>query len=265
MTAYLSTVSGLPSQGGCANCGVSELCLSVGMSFADTDRLSAIIPRPLKLKKGAALYRTGDPFASLYAVRIGCFKTSISSPDGRSQLTGFQMSGELLGCDAISTNRHVCDAIALEDSEVCSIHFNQLEQLSRQLPSLHHNLNRALSQEIVRDHEMLLTLGNLNAEERLAAFLLDLSGRMANRGYSPTQFVLRMTREDIGSYLGLRLETVCRAITRLRHQSIVKISGRVVEILDPLQLHAMIHGGREGSLSVWQGDLATRLAFSQRL
>lgn len=246
MTAYLAAVSGLQRQGGCSNCSVSELCLSIGMSFADTDRLSAIIPRPLKMKKGAALYRAGDTFASLYAVRMGFFKTTITSKDGREQLTGFQMSGDLLGCDAISNERHVCDAIALEDSEVCPIHFSQLEHLSRQLPSLHHNLNRALSHEIVRDHEMLLLMGNLNAEERLAAFLLDLSARMASRGYSSTEFVLRMTREDIASYLGLRLETICRAITRLRHQQLVVISGRSVNILDTAQLQAMIHGGDQG-------------------
>gem|GEM_PF-25638 len=242
MSAHLAAVPDLFLKAECANCGVRELCLSMGMSVIDTDRLSAIIPQPLKIKKGEALYHAGDPLRSLYAVRYGFFKTTISSQDGRDQLTGFQMSGEMLGCDAISNNRHVCDAIALEDSEVCPIRFTQLERLSRELPSLQHNLNRVLSREIVRDHEMLLLMGNLNAEERMAAFLLNLSNRMANRGYSPTAFVLRMTREDIGSYLGLRLETICRAIANLRDHSIVRISGRAVEILDLKRLQALIHG-----------------------
>lgn len=226
----------------CANCTVRELCLSVGMSVSDVTRLSDIVAQRIKVKKGAALYHAGDPLRSLYAVRFGFFKTTIISEDGREQLTGFQMGGEMLGIDAISDDRHVCDAIALEDSEVCPIQFSELEKLSRELPSLQHNLNRILSQEIVRDHEMLLLMGNLNAEERMAAFLLNLSNRMKHRGYSPTAFVLRMTREDIGSYLGLRLETICRAIGYLRDNAIVRISGRAVEILDVERLRLLING-----------------------
>jgi CRP/FNR family transcriptional regulator len=226
----------------CSNCTVRELCLSVGMSVSDATRLSDIIPQRIKVKKGAALYHAGDPLRSLYAVRFGFFKTTIISEDGREQLTGFQMAGEMLGIDAISNDRHVCDAIALEDSEVCPIQFSELEKLSRELPSLQHNLNRILSQEIVRDHEMLLLMGNLNAEERMAAFLLNLSNRMKHRGYSPTAFVLRMTREDIGSYLGLRLETICRAIAYLRDNAIVRVSGRAVEILDLERLKQLISG-----------------------
>jgi CRP/FNR family transcriptional regulator len=156
------------------------------------------------------------------------------------------MSGELLGCDAISNDRHECEAIALEDSEVCPIHFSQLERLAREVPSLQRNLNRVLSQEIVRDHEMLLMMGNLNAEERLAAFLLDLSCRMADRGYSGTAFVLHMSREDIGSYLGLRLETICRTIGSLRSQGIVEISGRAVEIPDLGRLRTLVSGCDKG-------------------
>lgn len=226
----------------CSSCRVRELCLSVGLKPADSARLSEIIPQRLKIKKNSALFHAGEPFRSLYAVRYGCFKTTISSEDGREQLTGFQMPGELLGIDAISRNRYACDAVALEDSEVCPIHFAQLERLSRELPSLQHNLNQTFSQEVVRVHEMLMLLGNLNAEERLAAFFLDLSRRMECRGYSPNAFVLRMTREDIGSYLGLRLETICRAIAFLRSNDIVKVSGRAVEILDPPRLKALLAG-----------------------
>jgi CRP/FNR family transcriptional regulator len=226
----------------CSACTVRDFCLSVGMNAQDSHRLSEIVPQRLRIRKGAALYHAGDPLRSLYAVRLGFFKTTMTSEDGREQLTGFHMGGELLGIDAISNNLHVCDAIALEDSEVCPIQFNQLEKLARELPSLQHNLNRILSREIVRDHEMLLLMGNLNAEERLAAFLLNLSNRMAARGYSPTAFVLRMTREDIGSYLGLRLETVCRAIAYLRDNAIVRIGGRAVEILDLERLRQLING-----------------------
>ncbi len=234
--------SRLPLKTSCSSCGVRELCLSVGMSAGDAQRLSQIVPQRFRVNKGAALFHAGDRLRSLYAVRFGFFKTTISSEDGREQLTGFQMGGELLGIDAISNDQHVCDAIALEDSEVCPIQFSQLEKLSREMPSLQHNLNRILSQEIVRDHEMLLLMGNLNAEERMAAFLLNLSTRMAIRGYSPTAFVLRMTREDIGSYLGLRLETICRAIAYLRDDGIVRICGRAVEILDIERLRKLVNG-----------------------
>lgn len=232
-----------PIKRNCTSCGVQELCLSAGMDPVDTARLSTIVPQRLKVRKGATLYRAGDPLRSLYAVHVGFFKTTLSSEDGREQVTDFHMGGELMGGDAISNSIHLCNAVALEDSEVCPVHFSQLEKLSRELPSLQHNLNRILSQEIVRSHEMLMLMGNLSAEERMAAFLLNLSTRMGTRGYSPTAFVLRMTREDIGSYLGLRLETICRAIAVLRDNSIVNISGRTVEILNLSRLKQLINGG----------------------
>lgn len=226
----------------CSSCSVRQLCLPVGLNTSDVERLATLIPQRIKVKKNAPLYHAGDPLYALYAVHSGFFKTTVNSEDGREQLTGFQMPGEILGIDAISNDRHVCNAVALEDSEVCPIHFSQLEKLSQELPSIQHNLNKLLSREIVRDHEMLLMMGNLNADERLAAFFLNLSQRMATRGYSPKAFVLRMTRDDIGSYLGLRLETVCRSIARLREMNIVRISGRAVEILDFPALQALISG-----------------------
>lgn len=216
----------------CSNCSVLELCLPIGLTGGEVERLDTLIAQRVKVKKGAALYRTGDPLRSLYAVRLGFFKTSVLSVDGREQVTGFQMQGEMLGLDAISTEHYACHAIALEDSEVCPIPFGNLEKLARDLPSLQHNLNRLLSQEIVRDHSMLLMLGNMNADERLAAFFLNLSQRLNLRGYSCREFVLRMSREAIGSYLGLRLETICRSIAHLRQEELVDIQGRNVTILD---------------------------------
>ncbi|WP_426139026.1 fumarate/nitrate reduction transcriptional regulator Fnr [Pseudomonas sp. DWP3-1-2] len=226
----------------CTNCGVRDLCLSIGLSNEDVERLASIVTQRVKIRKGAPLYHAGEPLRSLYAIRYGFFKTTITSEDGREQITGFQMAGEILGIDAISENRHACNALALEDSEVCPIHFPQLERLSHELPSLQSNFNKLLSREIVRDHEMLLLMGNLNADERFAAFLLNLSHRMLSRGYSPHAFVLRMSREDIGSYLGLRLETICRAIARLREMNIVRISGRAVEILNLDALRGLVAG-----------------------
>ncbi|WHS62675.1 fumarate/nitrate reduction transcriptional regulator Fnr [Pseudomonas sp. G2-4] len=216
----------------CSSCSVLELCLPIGLTCGEVERLDTLIAQRVKVKKGTVLYRTGDPLRSLYAVRLGFFKTSILSVDGREQVTGFQMQGEMLGLDAISNDHYACNAIALEDSEVCPLPFSLLEKLAHDLPSLQHNLNKLLSQEIVRDHDMLLLLGNMNADERLAAFILNLSQRLNMRGYSSKNFVLRMGRKAIGSYLGLRLETICRSIAHLRQEDLVDMRGRNVTILD---------------------------------
>jgi len=226
----------------CSNCSVLELCLPIGMNGAEVARLDTLIVQRVKVKKGAALYRTGDPLRSLYAVRIGSFKTSMLSVDGREQVTGFHIPGEMLGLDAISADEHACNAFALEDSEVCPIHFAQLEKLAQSLPSLQHNLNRLLSREIVRDHSMLMLMGNMNSDERLAAFLVNLSQRLSLRGYSAKDFVLKMRREEIGSYLGLRLETICRGIAHLRDQELVEISGRDVRIQNMDGLKQLVAG-----------------------
>lgn len=226
----------------CSNCSVLELCLPIGMSGAEVERLDTLIVQRVKVKKGAALYRTGDPLRSLYAVRIGSFKTSMLSVDGREQVTGFHIPGEMLGLDAISADEHACNAFALEDSEVCPIHFAQLEKLAQNLPSLQHNLNRLLSREIVRDHRMLMLMGNMNSDERLAAFLLNLSQRLSLRGYSAKDFVLKMRREEIGSFLGMRLETICRGIAHLRDQGLVEISGRDVRIQNMDGLKQLVAG-----------------------
>jgi CRP/FNR family transcriptional regulator len=221
---------------------VLELCLPIGLTGQEVEQLDTLIVQRVKVKKGTALYRTGDPLRSLYAVRIGSFKTNVLSIDGREQVTGFQIPGEMLGLDAISADQHACNAFALEDSEVCPIHFAQLEKLAHELPSLQHNLNKLLSREIVRDHSMLMLMGNMNSDERLAAFLLNLSQRLNLRGYSSREFVLKMRREEIGSYLGLRLETICRGIAHLRDQALVEVSGRNVNILDMDGLKRLVAG-----------------------
>lgn len=229
-------------QTACANCNVSELCLAQGLSGAHVQQLDTLVGQRFKVRKGLALYRTGDPLRSLYAVHIGSFKTSVMSIDGREQVTGFQMPGELLGLDAISNDRHGCNAFALEDSEVCPIQFAQLEKLAGVLPSLQHNLNKTLSREIVRDHGKLMMLGNMNSDERLAAFLLNLSQGFSLRGYSARRFELKMRREEIASYLGLRLETICRGIAHLRDRGLVEISRRDVRIHDLEGLKQLVAG-----------------------
>ncbi|MGY2201442.1 fumarate/nitrate reduction transcriptional regulator Fnr [Pseudomonas gingeri] len=226
----------------CASCSVLELCLPLGLNETEVKRLDDMIVQRIRIKKGSTLYRQGDPLLALYAVRQGFFKTTLTSEDGREQVTGFQMTGEMLGMDAISDDHHACNAVALEDSEVCPIHFSQLERLSRDLPSLQHNLNKLMSREIVRDHSLLLMMGNMNSDERLAAFFLNLSQRLAIRGYSPFNFILRMRREEIGSYLGLRLETISRGIAKLRELKLVNVDAREVKILDMHGLKSLVAG-----------------------
>ena len=186
---------------------------ALGLSEAEIQRLDTLVSTRRKVKRGHHLYRTGVPFEAIYAIKTGFFKTDVLMEDGRDQVTGFQMAGEILGMDGISLESHTCNAVALEDSEVCVIPFAQLEQLSSEMRTLQHHFHKVMSREIVRDQGVMMLLGTMRAEERLAAFLLNLSQRFTARGYSAAEFHLRMTREEIGSYLGLKLETVSRAFS----------------------------------------------------
>ena len=212
------------------------------MSEAQVNRLDDIVSARRSLVRGDALFRVGDVFSSLYAVRTGFFKTCVSSEDGRDQVTGFQMAGELIGLDGIGTDHHTCDAVALEDSQVCVIPYQQLEDLSRELSDLQHHFHKIMSREIVRDHGVMLLLGSMRAEERLAAFLLNLTQRLRMRGFSASSLVLRMTREEIGSYLGLKLETVSRAFSRFQEDGILSVKQRQIEVLDPQALQRIVNG-----------------------
>jgi CRP/FNR family transcriptional regulator, anaerobic regulatory protein len=231
-----------PFKVACSSCNLRELCLPVGMSNEQLERLDAIVASRRSVARGDALFRTGDAFAALFAVRAGFFKTSIASEDGREQVTGFQMAGELIGLDGIGTERHTCDAVALEDSQVCVIPYQQLEDLSRELSDLQRHFHRIMSREIVRDHGVMLLLGSMRAEERLAAFLLNLTQRLRARGFSASSLVLRMTREEIGSYLGLKLETVSRAFSRFQDEGILAVKQRQIEVRDAAALQKLVNG-----------------------
>ncbi len=168
---------------------------------------------------------------SLYALRSGFMKSCVLHEDGREQVAGFHMMGDLMGMDAIGSNQHLCDSIALEDSDVCDIPLTDLETLSREIPSLQQHFHRIMSREIAHDYGVMLLLGSMRAEERLAAFLLNLSQRFAARGYSSTEFHLRMTREEIGSYLGLKLETVSRTLSHFQTEGLLAVQNKHLRIL----------------------------------
>ena len=224
----------------CSRCNLRELCLPISLSEDDTDRLDNLIGGGRKLKRGQHLYRAGDPFEFLFAVKRGFFKTNVLTEDGRDQVTGFQMAGEILGMDGISIEVHSCNAVALEDSEVCPIPFTELENLSREIRSLQHHLHKVMSREIVRDHSVMMLIGTMRTEERMAIFLLDLSKRFAARGFSPNEFHLRMTRAEIGSYLGLKLETVSRAFSRFQDEGLIFVQQKHLRILDLPQLKLLL-------------------------
>lgn len=203
-------------------------------------RLDALICGKRAFRRGEYLFRCGEHFRALYAIRTGFFKTQVLHEDGREQVTGFQMPGEIIGMDAICSDAHTCDAVALEDGEICEIPFARLEELSRELPSLQRHLHKIMSREIVRDQGIMMLLGSMRAEERLAAFLLNLSQRFSARGYSPNAFHLRMTRQEIGSYLGLKLETVSRTFSHFQEHGLLNVRVREVEIMDMLRLRSFV-------------------------
>ena len=220
----------------CQECSLNEICLPVGVAHEDLDRLDSIIDRKRPISRGDHLFRTGDTFQNLYAVRSGSLKTYATSEDGQEQVMGFHLPGELVGLDAIADGQHPLSAKALETTSICEIPFPQLETLSGQLPSLQHQLLRVMSQEIRDDEQNMVVLGQKSAEERLAAFLLSLSKRFQRRGFSPNQFNLSMSRGDIGNYLGLALETVSRLFTRFQNEGLLRVDRKHIELLDVHQL-----------------------------
>ena len=229
----------------CKDCNLRELCLPLGLSASDLAQLDDMIKRRRTLKKGEMLYRNGDPLRAIYAVRRGAFKTAGLMPDGRVHVTGFFLAGELLGFDAITADHHPCDAEALETSEVCEIPYHELEELAQRIPGLQHQLLKIMSREIVRDEQLLILLGRMTAEERLASCLLSFSRRQARLGLNATDIGLPMSRQDLGYYLGLALETVSRLFTRFAADGLIEINGRQVRLLDLGRLHAMARAAPE--------------------
>ncbi len=217
-----------------------EFCLTVGLSGDELKEFGALVAHRTKLRKNDTLYRAGDPFFALYAIQFGSLKTAVLGEDGREQTTGYHMLGEIIGFDGIGTDRHRAGAIALEDTEVCVLPFVGIEHLARTMPALQRNVHRIMSREIARDQNVMLALGSMRAEERLALFLLDLADRYRRRGYSSTEYVLRMTREEIGSYLGLKLETVSRLFSRFQAEGVIQVQGRAVKLLDPAGLKRIV-------------------------
>jgi CRP/FNR family transcriptional regulator len=227
----------------CSSCRQRAGCLPAGLTrdeFAHMD--GRLVAGRRRLAHGESLFRAGDRFDAVYAVWTGFFKTVVATRQGREQVTGFQMAGELLGLDGIAAGRYEVEAIALEDSQVCLIPYAQLQTLAHEMPLLQRQFNRLMSREIVNDHGVMVQLGSMHAEERVAAFLLDLTHRLQARGFSASSVLLRMSREEMGSFLGLKLETVSRALSKFQASGLLFVRQRQIRITDPTGLQQLLDG-----------------------
>ena len=209
---------------GCSNCNLREVCMPLGLTLKDMETVEELVSARRRIRRGEALYRAGDYFNNLYVVRLGFLKSTVMSSDGREQVTNFFMAGEMIGLDGISSNVYSCDVVALEDTEVCVLPFDRVEQATTTIQTMGKHFQKLLSREIVRQHGVMLLLGSMHAEERLAAFLLSLSQRFENRG----------------SYLGLKLETVSRVLSRFSHDGLIEVNQKHVRIFDPEGLRAIV-------------------------
>lgn len=228
----------------CSSCRLNSICLPLALESDDIQLLDDIIQRSKPLQKNQHLYREGDDFQSVYAVRSGTLKAYKTTDDGREQVTGFYFPGEILGMDGISNNTHASSAKALETAATCEIPFTSLEKLSSHMPSLQRHFFQLMSREITEDQLLITLLSNNSADERVAALMLSISTRYARRKLSATQFRLPMSRVDIGNYLGLTVETVSRVFSRMQKLDIMRVDNKEIEILDTQALRKMANLGR---------------------
>ena len=216
----------------CGNCRLNSICLPLALEHDDIQQLDDIIQRSKPLQKGQHLYREGDDFQSVYAVRSGTIKAYKTTDDGREQVTGFYFPGEILGMDGISNNLHASSAKALETAATCEIPFASLEKLSAVMPNLQRHFFQLMSREITEDQLLITLLSKNSADERVASLMLSISTRNARRKLSATSFRLPMSRVDIGNYLGLTVETVSRVFSRMQKMDILQVDNKEIEILD---------------------------------
>lgn len=224
----------------CKDCRLGEICLPRGLVQSEMDKLDSIVGRGRPLTRGETLYRQGDKLQSLFAIHSGSLRSYTVTQDGAEQTMGFYLPGELVGLDGLESSCHSCTTEALETTSICELPFNRLQTLCAQLPSLQHQMLRLLGKELSGDHDVLLLLGTRSAEERLAAFLLSLSKRFSERGFSATEFNLSMSRHDISNFLGVAVETISRQFSNFDKSSILRVKHRNVKILNIQRLQEIV-------------------------
>ncbi|NLU13769.1 MAG: fumarate/nitrate reduction transcriptional regulator Fnr [Gammaproteobacteria bacterium] len=231
-----------PHQAHCKDCSLATLCLPLSLDMQDLDALDNIVKRSRPMKKGDFLFRQGDAFASVYAVRSGSLKTFSVTDCGQEQITGFHLPSEFVGLSGMDTELYPVSAIALETTSICEIPFDRLDELSASLPQLRRQLMRIMSREIRDDQQMMMLLSKKTADERIATFLVNLSARFRARGYSPQQFRLAMSRNEIGNYLGLAVETVSRVFTRFQQNGLLAAEGKEINLINLIEICALAGG-----------------------
>ena len=226
----------------CNDCGIYGLCKEVNGPDVDLRLPETIVRNRRLFERGELLYRTDEPVRTIYAVRSGSVKTYVLTNNGRMQITGFHIAGELLGLGAIAAHYFTTEAMALETTMVCEVPIEVLEVYSKEIPTIRQQMLKILSREILDNQELMLLLGKKSADERLATLLLSLSQRFRRRNYSPTEFNLSMSRSDIGNYLGIAEETVCRVFTRFQSEGLLATKQRQVQLLDLDRLNNIARG-----------------------
>ncbi|KGK01613.1 fumarate/nitrate reduction transcriptional regulator Fnr [Thalassotalea sp. ND16A] len=221
----------------CQNCSISELCLPFSLNETELNLLDDIIQRKKPIQKNTQIFKAGEPLQTLYAIRSGTFKTFIISEQGEEQITGFHLAGDLMGFDALSKRHHPSFAKALETSMVCEIPFEVLDTLSSKIPKLKAQMMSLMSDELQCNSEMFLLLNRKNAEQKLATFLASYGKRLGNRNLSAIEFILPMTRSEIGNYIGLTIETISRLMTRFQKEGLIKVENKFITILDKDSLY----------------------------
>lgn len=239
MTSDAGPSDQAPTPIACSNCALRDVCMPGDLTTADFERLDALVCHSRRISRGERLYRQGDGFRNLYAIKAGAFKTVVTLRDGREQITGFHIAGEPLGLDGIHASEHTADAVALEDGLLCIIPFGRLERLCSEMRAMQRHVHRLMSGEIVRASQLMALLGSMRAGERVAAFLMNLLQRLRRLRHADMAFKLCMSREEIGSYLGLTLETVSRTLSRFQNQKRIEVRGKLIRVLDPNLLQAV--------------------------
>lgn len=224
----------------CKNCSLADLCLPHGMNDDEMTKLDTIVIHHQPFQPGQHLFRPGDKSRALFALRSGALMSYCITADGEEQVLGFTLPGELTGMDGLSGDSYASASVALETSSICELPFHKLEGLCNELPGLHRQMMCVMAREITNDQHMLMLLGKRTAEERLASFLLSLSTRYHQRGLSATEFNLPMSRQDIGNYLGLAIETVSRLFAHFQEKKLLQVNRRRVVIIDLDRIKAMV-------------------------
>ena len=232
MASTITNIRSVSAQSHCQTCSLSSLCLPVSLQKDEVEKLDNIVEKSRPLHKGDLLFRQGEPLKSIYALRAGSVKTFTVTHDGEEQINGFYFPGELVGLAGIDEGEYPMSAKMMETTTVCEIPYERLDELLGQMPELRRSMMRTMGREIRDDQQMMMLLSRKTAEQRIATFLLKLSSRYQARGYSATQFRLSMSRNEIGNYLGLAVETVSRIFTRFASSGMVRVEGKEIELLD---------------------------------